>query len=598
MHENDSWRSGGSGKGSYLLQARSITDVPLIAQGTTGQTANLIEAKNVAGTTVFSVDNSGNVTYLGDEYVTDALTVTGNASITGTLGVTGASALGVLGAGAATLNSLLVTTTTRFIGDVVANHNLTVNNTIQANGFSFFNNLFLNEQVNAPTVPAEKGALYTKDASSVTELYYKDSAGSEIQLTSGGTIGGSGNLTLTGGGSIVTTSNGNITLLPNGSGITIVGDGSPSHDINTNDDLFITRRVEIDGSLYLDGGALAYASISYVNDVSMSMGSSEWSSLMYDTGQTQNTTQWGLDNVSRLLLICERADMAVDFKNAAQTHPTFIFQNADAKSIYGRGYIAHDNDDFTFQSHRGGFSFEVPAQYAQGTLTLTGIPSADETFVINATTITAKADGSGNVDHFTIGADATETVTNIVATIAECSEAANVKAWASGDTVVFEWKTAGTAGNSIVFTEALSNATIDGGGTLGGTHAGVAAGTPMALNEDLTTTLGGALVCKYDEITSASDGVAASITSVTTEITTNGDSDLDNVTLADGTKGQIKKFIVVAVGNVADSVKITPAHIVGGTQITFAANPIGLGCEMYFDGTNWGVVSNNGGTIA
>jgi|TARA_Y100000310_G_scaffold140352_1_gene139786 hypothetical protein len=110
----------------------------------------------------------------------------------------------------------------------------------------------------------------------------------------------------------------------------------------------------------------------------------------------------------------------------------------------------------------------------------------------------------------------------------------------------------------------------------------------------------GATVHRADAITATGEGVAASITTTVTEITTNGDVDLDNVTLADGEDGQIKIFAVVAVGNAGDSVKITPANMIGGTQITFAASPLGLGCHMYFDSGagGWVVTGNNGGVIA
>jgi hypothetical protein len=101
-----------------------------------------------------------------------------------------------------------------------------------------------------------------------------------------------------------------------------------------------------------------------------------------------------------------------------------------------------------------------------------------------------------------------------------------------------------------------------------------------------------------ESITATSDGVAASLSTVGTHITTNGDEDLDNVTLADGTVGQIKQFAIKAVGHANDSVKITPATMVGGTQITFAASPIGLGCIMEYTSAGWVVIGNNGGTIA
>lgn len=100
-----------------------------------------------------------------------------------------------------------------------------------------------------------------------------------------------------------------------------------------------------------------------------------------------------------------------------------------------------------------------------------------------------------------------------------------------------------------------------------------------------------------ESITATSAGVAASIVTDSTEITTNGDSDLDDVTLADGINGQWKVFAVVVEGNAADTVKVTPANLNGGTQITFPGT-VGDGCAMYFDGTNWNIFANNGGTIA
>lgn len=109
----------------------------------------------------------------------------------------------------------------------------------------------------------------------------------------------------------------------------------------------------------------------------------------------------------------------------------------------------------------------------------------------------------------------------------------------------------------------------------------------------------GAVAYTPDSITSDNAGTAASINTVVTLITTDGDSNEDNVTLADGViAGQIKIFSVIVAGNAADSVKITPANMAGGSKITFGADPTGLGCMMVFDGTNWSVASNNGGTIA
>lgn len=50
----------------------------------------------------------------------------------------------------------------------------------------------LREQSSKPTVTTNKGAIYAKDVSGVTELYYENDAGTEAQITSGGAIKGSG----------------------------------------------------------------------------------------------------------------------------------------------------------------------------------------------------------------------------------------------------------------------------------------------------------------------------------------------------------------------------------------------------------------------
>ena len=99
-----------------------------------------------------------------------------------------------------------------------------------------------------------------------------------------------------------------------------------------------------------------------------------------------------------------------------------------------------------------------------------------------------------------------------------------------------------------------------------------------------------------DEITATDSGVAASLATLRTEVTTNGDSDLDEVTLANGYAGQIKHIYCVVEGNAGDTWKITPATMCGGTQITFAG--VGEGCILvYADNEGWVVTGNNGGTI-
>ena len=110
--------------------------------------------------------------------------------------------------------------------------------------------------------------------------------------------------------------------------------------------------------------------------------------------------------------------------------------------------------------------------------------------------------------------------------------------------------------------------------------------------------LGGNLAATPDLIQATSAGVAASLATLNTEVTTNDDNDLDNVTLASGISGQMKNIYCVA-SNAGDTWKITPANMLGGTQITFGDNSVGAGCSLVFaDGKGWAITGNNGGTIS
>ena len=120
----------------------------------------------------------------------------------------------------------------------------------------------------------------------------------------------------------------------------------------------------------------------------------------------------------------------------------------------------------------------------------------------------------------------------------------------------------------------------------------------ITVNSSRDVTLGAVLVYSVDAITSDNAGVAASVDTVLTEVTTDGDSNLDNVTLADGVRGQVKIIYLKVEGIAADTWKITPANLAGGTEITFAdVNIDGEGATLVFDGTEWNITNNEGGAI-
>jgi len=120
-----------------------------------------------------------------------------------------------------------------------------------------------------------------------------------------------------------------------------------------------------------------------------------------------------------------------------------------------------------------------------------------------------------------------------------------------------------------------------------------------SLGVDGNTLFGAAWACTPNAITAdAGGGQAAGITTVNTEVTTDGDANLDNVPLADGTFiGQVRHIYCKARGNVGDSYKITPATLVGGTQITFAT-PLGRGAGFVWTSAGWVCFANNGGVIS
>lgn len=106
---------------------------------------------------------------------------------------------------------------------------------------------------------------------------------------------------------------------------------------------------------------------------------------------------------------------------------------------------------------------------AQGIISMIGIAVADETFVIDDQTFTWKA-ARGGEGEVTIGADAAAAAANIVTAVT--ADLDTVIAEVDGDDVVITAVAPGTDGNAIVLTEASTNMTVDGAGTLGGTTEG------------------------------------------------------------------------------------------------------------------------------
>ena len=180
----DNLRAGGLVKGPLQVQPRTISEVPFDIQGITGQTAVLHRVRNAAGTTLFSVDNSGNIVVSGSVTASINEAITGNVAITGTLSVTGASTF----TGAVSCASSLAVTGNSTLNTVNAAQIVT--NALTISGITNAEFINLKLQSGDPAVQTDKGEIYTKTVSGIVELFYKDSSSNVTQITEGGSIGG------------------------------------------------------------------------------------------------------------------------------------------------------------------------------------------------------------------------------------------------------------------------------------------------------------------------------------------------------------------------------------------------------------------------
>lgn len=110
-------------------------------------------------------------------------------------------------------------------------------------------------------------------------------------------------------------------------------------------------------------------------------------------------------------------------------------------------------------------------KHAKGTITLTSVPSGDDTLTIGSQEFVFKTTRA-EAGEITIGLTAAACVTNIVSAITTDIPTIATAEDGAGDTVVVTAVTPGRAGNAVVFTENADNLTINGTGTLGATQAG------------------------------------------------------------------------------------------------------------------------------
>jgi len=184
-------------------------------------------------------------------------------------------------------------------------------------------------------------------------------------LSATAAIGRAGNAFFFGGidlktsGSIITEDNTDLTFIPSGAGITIVGDaGSTGQGLNTNDDLLVTGKLEIDGDSYFDADAYINGDwIRIADDTQLQLGDSQDFRMEWNTdNESPNTFKMGVSAADRNIVICEGTDLGVSFNHAQQTNPTLWIQSSDGTTITDWLSLSHDQTDARIQTGAGNLS--------------------------------------------------------------------------------------------------------------------------------------------------------------------------------------------------------------------------------------------------
>ena len=121
-------------------------------------------------------------------------------------------------------------------------------------------------------------------------------------------------------------------------------------------------------------------------------------------------------------------------------------------------------------------------------------------------------------------------------------------------------------------------------------------GTPInkkVTAEDVFNNIPSWIALKQTSQTLTADGstaLTANVTSAITEVDSSGGA--GTVSLADGSDGQIKTFIMTAAGS---TITITPSNLRGWTSVTLDA--VGETVTLMFKNSNWNVIAKNEATL-
>ena len=152
-------------------------------------------------------------------------------------------------------------------------------------------------------------------------------------------------------------------VIQTGSGNLTIGSGTTSNSLNANGDLFVSGKIEADGRVYADAGAVVATSQS----LSFGVSSTTYSNIKSRTGALYNGTIFYLGSAhGRKLFLADSAHSAYPYENDDKTNPTYVIQSARSpvETSVERVEYSHDGDDAVFSCVHGGYSFGTADQAA------------------------------------------------------------------------------------------------------------------------------------------------------------------------------------------------------------------------------------------
>lgn len=139
-----------------------------------------------------------------------------------------------------------------------------------------------------------------------------------------------------------------------------IGDaGTTSHALITNDDLFISGKLEVDGYVYFDAAVYVHTSLKMRDTVHVEFGHSDDFLMSWETTQaTAHAFLMQTDSSGRIIIIGDKVNDNKDYDHAAQSTPTIFVHSAEDPDTDNTEWISmcHSGSGGVIAVGKGGLS--------------------------------------------------------------------------------------------------------------------------------------------------------------------------------------------------------------------------------------------------